>query len=853
MESALRYVCVHGHFYQPPRENPWLETVETQDAAAPYHDWNERITAECYAVNGASRILNEKKQIIRILNNYARISFNFGPTLLSWLEENAPRAYRMILEGDRHSMERFGGHGSAMAQVYSHMIMPLASTQDKVTQIRWGIADFEHRFRRKPEGMWLAETAADSETLELLADHGILYTVLSPYQCALVRPLADRDGSDRGAWTETPNGSVNTTQPYLVRFPNGKSLAVFFYDGPRSRAIAFEGLLHSGEKFAARLISGFSKNPSGPELVHVATDGESYGHHHRRGEMALTYALKSIEDQDLARLTNYGQYLTIAPPTYEAQIIENTSWSCFHGVERWRSDCGCNGGHGGWNQKWRAPLRRALDELRDTLIEPTLTLGNTLFRDLDAARDGYIEVILDRSRASEDRFFAAYSQPGLSQRDRETALKLMEIQRQAQLMYTSCGWFFDDISGIETVQVISYASRAIQLASEIFPAGSPAQLLEETFLGRLAEAVSNDPLEVDGREIYLRRVKKMQVGLEQVGAHYAISSVFVSYPEESRLFCYRVHREAYEVFNSGRGRLALGRARVASKITSEAEDVAFAVLHFGDQNITAGVKHYGGTAADKAEFARLLEGVQTAAVRADLPQVIRLFDGYFGTTAYSLTSLFTDEQRRILRLILNSTLWEVENSLCTIYDAHASLLHFLTQSGLPKPPALTLAAGFAINAGLRRVLETDPLDAIQLRSLVSLAGADQVALDTHLLGYLADQRMKRVMVELHAEPHNLETLDTALDIARALRVLPFELNLWQAQNIWYETLLASRNRIAALSSVDQQQWKLNFRELGSLFFISVEDLVVEEEIPVNGVAVAPRWAGVERRASVPGK
>ena len=491
----------------------------------------------------------------------------------------------------------------------------------------------------------------------------------------------------------------------------------------------------------------------------------------------------------------------------------------------------------------------ALDELRDALIEPTRQLGETLFQDVDAARDGYIEVILDRSRASVDRFFATYGKPGLSKEDRITALKLMGIQRQAQLMYTSCGWFFDDISGIETVQVISYASRAMQLASEIFPAGSPAQLLEENFLSRLQEAKSNDPAQVDGREIYLRRVKKMQVGLEQVGAHYAISSVFGSYPEDSRLFCFSVHREVYEVLTSGRGRLALGRARVSSRITGEAENIAFAVLHFGDQNITAGVKQYGGHAADEAEFAQLLEGVQTAAVRADLPQVIRLFDGYFGTTAYSLTSLFTDEQRRILRLILNSTLWEVENSLCTIYDAHASLLHFLTQSGLPKPPALTLAAGFAINAGLRRALESEPLDAIQMRSLLNLAGADQVSLDTHLLSYLADQRMKRAMVELRAESHDLDTLDSALDIARALRVLPFELNLWQAQNIWYETLLASRSRVALLPSVDQQQWKLNFRELGSLLYISVEDLVVEEELPANGVPVSPRWAGIERRAS----
>ena len=339
-------------------------------------------------------------------------------------------------------------------------------------------------------------------------------------------------------------------------------------------------------------------------------------------------------------------------------------------------------------------------------------------------------------------------------------------------------------------------------------------MLEERFLSRLEEAKSNDPAQVNGKEIYLRRVKKMQVGLEQVGAHYAISSVFGSYPEDSRLFCFSVHREVYEVLNSGRGRLALGRARVSSKITGEAEDIAFAVLHFGDQNITAGVKQYGGQAADEAEFAQLLAGVQEAAVHADLPQVIRLFDGYFGTTAYSLTSLFTDEQRRILRLILNSTLWEVENSLCTIYDAHASLLHFLTQSGLPKPPALTLAAGFAINAGLRRALESEPLDAIQMRSLLNLAGADQVALDTHLLSYLADQRMKRAMVELRAEPHDLETLDSTLDIARALRVLPFELNLWQAQNIWYETLLASRSRIVLMASVDQQQWKLRFPRVG---------------------------------------
>lgn len=828
--AETRYVCVHGHFYQPPRENPWLETVEIQDAAAPYHDWNDRITAECYAVNGASRIINGKKQIIRILNNYARMSFNFGPTLLSWLEENAQRTYRMIQDADRVSQERFGGHGSAMAQVYNHAIMPLASTRDKTTQIRWGIADFEKRFHRKPEGMWLSETAVDSETLELLAGHGILFTVLAPSQCARVRLLApEGEEVEADAWIETPDATVDTTVPYMVRFPSGKSLAVFFYDGPRSRAIAFEGLLNSGEAFARRLVEGFHWDDGAPQLVHVATDGESYGHHHRHGDMALSYALKWIEEQQLAKLTNYGEYLTIAPPSYEAQIVENTSWSCSHGVERWRSDCGCNGGHAGWNQRWRAPLRAALDELRDALIAPTQELGDDLFEDVWAARDGYIDLILDRSRASVERFFAKYGKPGLSESARVTALKVMEIQRQAQLMYTSCAWFFDDISGIETVQVISYASRLIQLAGEIFPVVGPR--LEADFLLHLHEAKSNDPKEGDGYEIYLRRVKTMQVDLEKVGAHYAISSVFGSYPEDTRLFCYKVHRQAYDVLTSGRGRVVLGRARVVSRITNEWKDLAFAVLHFGDQNITAGVKHY---AAEAENFAQLLTGVQAAALRADLPQVVRLFDGYFGATAYSLTSLFTDEQRRILRLILNSTLWEMENSLCTIYEAHASLLHFLSQSGLPKPPALSLAAGFAINAGLRRALESDPIDAIQIRSLLSLAGADQVTLDTHLLSYLADQRMKRAMVDLHAKAVDMAALDSAVLIARALRMLPFELNLWQAQNLWHDTLMISPTAVATLAPVDREAWMESFHELGTLLYISADELVVEEHSPANG-------------------
>src|SRR6185437_13568952 len=296
MPPARRYICIHGHFYQPPRENPWLEAVETQDSAAPYHDWNERICAECYATNGAARIVNNKNQITRIVNNYSRISFNFGPTLLSWVRDNAPRTYRMILDGEKRSRKNFKGHSSAMAQGYNHIIMPLASRRDRITQIRWGIADYQFHYGLPPEGMWLAETAADTETLELLATHGIKFTVLAPHQCKRIRLI----GPDNPAWTDTADASVDTSRPYRMRFPSGASLAVFFYDGPRSRAIAFEGLLNSGENFAARLKGGFTEAPDA-QLVHVATDGESYGHHHRHGEMALAYALRVLEQDKAIR------------------------------------------------------------------------------------------------------------------------------------------------------------------------------------------------------------------------------------------------------------------------------------------------------------------------------------------------------------------------------------------------------------------------------------------------------------------------------------------------------------------------------------------------------------------------
>jgi alpha-amylase/alpha-mannosidase (GH57 family) len=818
MTAIRRFVCIHGHFYQPPRENPWLEAVETQDSAAPYHDWNERICAECYATNGAARIVNSKNQIIRIVNNYARMSFNFGPTLLSWLKENAPRTHRMIMDGEKRSRKNFKGHSSAMAQGYNHIIMPLANRQDRITQIRWGIADYQHHYGIPPEGMWLAETAADSETLEPLAAHGIKFTVLAPHQCKSIRSLKSGDVS----WTATPDAGVNTSRPYLLRFASGLSMAVFFYDGPRSRAIAFEGLLNSGENFVARLKAGFKDSPD-PQLVHVATDGETYGHHHRHGEMALAYALRLLEDDKNVKLTNYGSFLAQFPPEYECQIADNTSWSCAHGVERWRSNCGCNGGKPGWNQQWRTPLRKGLDELRDALTPLTEREGNKLFKDVWDARDAYISVILDRGEETIDEFLREHRQHRLSGTERVRAIQLMEMQRHAQLMYTSCGWFFDDISGIETVQIIAYAARVLQLAQYLF--GADAAGLEPAFLARLAEAKSNDAAAGDGAQLYRKKIGALQVGLEQVAAHYAISSMFSSFADDTELYCYRVRRLTYEIHTSGRGKLAMGRACVSSNITDDQNCYSFAVLHFGDQNITAAVKESND--ADEEGFAKFKSDAAEYVLRADFPEVIRLLDRYYGHVDYSLTSLFTDDQRRIVRMILNSTLWDIEKSLTGIYEDHASLLHYLSQAGLPKPPALVLAAGFAVNAGLRRALEGDPIDLPLMRSYLNLAKADQVQLETTTLSYIADQRMKLAMVELQMSQGSLEMLERALTLARTLSELPFDLNLWQAQNIWYEIMRSASYALGSHSPGDRPFWDRDFAELGQLLSVDTDALKLQ--------------------------
>jgi alpha-amylase/alpha-mannosidase (GH57 family) len=775
MPSSTRQVCIHGHFYQPPRENPSLEYVEVQESAYPYHDWNERITAECYAPNTASRIMDEQGRIASIVNNYAKISFDFGPTLLSWLEEKVPDVYQAILEADRSSRTTFSGHGSAIAQAYNHVIMPLANGRDKRTQIRWGVRDFEHRFQRKPEGMWLPETAADLETLEGLAEAGIKFTILAPRQASRVRKIGSR------SWKDISGERIDPTRAYLVKLPSRRTLAVFFYDGPISKAVAFEHLLDNGQHFAERLVSGFSDTRDWPQLVHIATDGESYGHHHHFGEMALSYALDHLESSNLAKLTNYAQFLEENPPTHQVEIFENSSWSCVHGVERWRSDCGCNsGGHSDWNQAWRAPLRAALDWLRDRLAPLYEEKARLLLKDPWAARDAYIDVVLDRRTENVDRFLAEHALSELSSDNKVIALKLMELQRHAMLMYTSCGWFFDELSGIETVQVIHYAGRALQLAIEV----SGDSTLEVEFLSRLAEAKSNLPEHRDGAHIYESYVKPAVLDIRRLAAHYAIRSVFEEYGDCADIYSYRAERMQYRRADAGKMKLVTGRARFTSRITYESAILAFGVLHLGDHNISGGVRE----SCNEAEYENLVEGLHAAFARADAPEVLNLMQHSFDTNIYSLKSLFRDDQSKILDIILGTDLAEAEASLIHQYEQEAPLMRFLADLHVEQPKLFRTLAEFALNRRLRDLLGSENLTPERVESLLQEAREMKVPLDTSTLEFVMRRQAEARARAFWANPGELaglQRLETAVQLARSL---PFPVNLWQVQNLCAEKL-----------------------------------------------------------------
>jgi alpha-amylase/alpha-mannosidase (GH57 family) len=811
--SSERYVCVHGHFYQPPRENAWLESIEWQESAYPYHDWNERVTAESYLPNTSSRILDKDGCIDRIVSNYAKMSFDFGPTLLDWLEKNEPAVHEAIVEADHQSQKRFSGHGSAMAQAYNHIIMPLANHRDRYSQVLWGIRDFEYRFGRKPEGMWLPETAVDYETLDIMAGLGIIFTVLAPHQAGRVRKLG------ASSWKDVANASIDTTRAYVAELPSGRRINVFFYDGPLSNSVAFEDVLKNGEAFARRLTGVFSEKKDWAQLEHIATDGETYGHHHRFADMALAFALHYIEEQNLAKITNYGEFLEKFPPTHEVKIIEKTSWSCVHGVDRWWSDCGdttSSGDHPDWNQKWRTPLRNAFDMLRDNLAPRYEEKARQLLKDPWSARDGYIDVILDRSPASVERFFERYASHALNGDEKVTALKLLELQRHTMLMYTSCGWFFDEISRPEPVQVIQYAGRVVQLAQELF-----GDNIEESFLGILEQANSNIPEQGNGRRIYENMVKPAMIDLTKVAAHYAISSLFDKHQDENKVYCYLVKNDDYRITDCGKARLVTGQARVTSEITLESAAISFGVFHLGGHVINAGVSIYRG----EEQYQAMEREMSQACSSADFTGVIRLLDKHFGGSTYSLKSLFRDEQREVLDHILASTMTEIETAYRQLYEHHYPPMRFLSELGGPVPKAFHSAAELIINIDLHRAVNSEVIDIGAVKNLVATAATWQVELDADGVSYDLKENLEKMITALDNEPENLEDLKILLDAVVLARNLPFPVDLWKVQNVYWEILQGvypEFKQRAEKKDAPAAEWLEAFQALGENLSVRVE-------------------------------
>ena len=638
-----------------------------------------------------ARVLNDKQQLTDLINNYARISFNFGPTLLSWMEKKEPEVYRAVLEADKLSQQNFSGHGSAIAQAYNHMILPLANLRDKYTQVRWGIADFKKRFGRLPEALWLAETACNTETLEVLAECGMKFVILAPGQCAKVRKIGEEK------WQDVSGAKVDPKRAYQCNLPSGRRIALFFYDGPISQGIAFSDTLKSGENFAGRLLSTYNSG-SEAQLMHIATDGETYGHHQKFADMALAYCLKYVEDKTDVQITVYGEFLAKNPPQYEAQIFENSSWSCFHGVERWRADCGCNSGmHGGWHQKWRKPLREALDWLRDEMIKTYDTVGRQYFKDPWAARDEYIDLVLDRSLDAQHRFFLKHATEK-AWTDRPGALCLLEMQRFAMLMYTSCGWFFDEISGIETVQIMQYAARAAQLNKQISGVD-----LEPELIKRLEAAPSNIRDLKNGAVVYQRFVLPQKMSLEKIAAQHAVAVLTDPTLNPNRAYDCEVKDFTHTLLTAPANHLYYGEMRLFSTITLEERHFAFVVLQ---QGATSFLSAAMDVPADKDA---LFNTLKTSFEKGRYDECATLIRERF-KTVYPLLSLFKDVQRKVIDSVMNKVYEDTDRKFTQIFEEQYPVVRGLQYIGTPLPKPFLTVADFVLTSDLKAEFRAKDVD-----------------------------------------------------------------------------------------------------------------------------------------------
>lgn len=798
MNKKEVFLTIHGHFYQPPRENPWLESIELQDSASPFHDWNERINSECYNPNSVSKIVDNKNRILDVVNNYEFLSFNIGPTLLSWMEEYAPLAYERVIKADIESVEEHDGHGNAIAQVYNHMIMPLANEKDKQTQVIWGIKDFETRFGRKPEGMWLAETAADDDSLRVLAENGIKYTILSPYQALKVRKIGDKD------WSDVSWGNIDPARAYryYIKSAPGKYIDLFFYDGAISKSVAFDEILKDGNKFIRRLKEGSTDSRDYAQLVNIATDGESYGHHTKFGDMALSYVLRVRAKEEGFTIVNYAQYLDKYPSEYEVDIKQASSWSCFHGVGRWKEDCGCStGGHPGWNQKWRKPLRDALDYVRDELAKIFEKDGKLYFnKDVWAVRDNYIDIILDRSELTIKKFQKANLLPDLSEEQKVKAMELLEIQRQAMLMYTSCGWFFSEISGIETTQVMKYAARAMQLAQNF-----SKKEIEKRFLELLSEAKSNFPEFGTGKDIYEKFVKPSIVTIKQIASLWAILSIYKDFDDEEDLYCYKIKKHSYKQVQKGTSKFTVGHIEVQSKITLQKSNVIFALVQYSGGDFHCTIKEFN----NEEEYLNIQKELFRVYMLQPLTEIIRALDAYFGQEYYTLKDIFIEERKKILQIMLQGKMQKFAQTYQEMYTEGKSSIYHMQSLGLSIPDEFKISAGYTLS----RQFNTLIVDSKGFLDSEVIQQAMDINFETKKLGIEIDktatnkffsQKITQNISRL-AQSLEVQQAEATLDLFDNIEKLDLNVDIAEAQNIYFNKIFHEIGDIIEHMKTTKQQ------------------------------------------------
>jgi alpha-amylase/alpha-mannosidase (GH57 family) len=787
-------LVIHGHFYQPPRETPWTGVVERDPEVRPFHDWNDRIYHECYRPNAFARIFDSYGRIERIVNNFERVSFDVGPTLLSWLEGHDRATYERIIEADRRSVARLAGHGNAIAHTFNHAILPLLTERDRVTEVRWGLTDFRRRFGREPESMWLPETACDDKTLGTLIDEGLLFVILSPYQAARVRDLRGTD------WTNVEDGSIDSGVPYeyFHRDGSGRSIALFFYDGALARSIAFEGLLVSSQTFVAGLAGGHGGSG---RIIHVATDGESYGHHFRHGELTLAHALMVEGPNKDLSFINYGAFLAANPPTREVEIKagpdgQGTSWSCAHGVGRWYRDCGCQtDGQDGWNQVWRTPLRNAFDLLRAFAHERFEEGAAQLFTDPWKARDGYADFFLDPARPR-DEWLRRHAKRPLDDDEKVRAFTLLELEKSILLMYTSCGWFFADLAGPEGRQVLSYAAHALDLVKEL-----GVEPPRQQFMEILGEAKSNRPGIGSGAEFFNKFVEPSRVTPARIASHLAISSLVEEGDESGAVGDYRFRRSHFQRQSHGKVRLAVSHIAIEKTTTGRRQEHAVGSIHLGGVDFYCAVREYAG----QEQFAGATARVWAAFRTASLPTMLRVLQQELGPDEGGLENVLAEGRERISELVLGGIVSSFADAYARMYETHQRELEHFKQAGFELPKELSAAAELALGRRFNIEIERAQPSADPAAYAKGIEIADEARrlgyeIDRSLASRMLGDMIREAVVRATTQPF-VESIRAATLLVELARHLRADAHLAPAQEILYRALLEQAISPSAMSAL----------------------------------------------------